>query len=41
MAALDESGSELEVNSHIETMLGFTQPEWLGDPFLWYQQLHG
>jgi PAS domain S-box-containing protein len=40
MAALDESGSELYVSPHIETMLGFTQEEWLGDPFLWYRQLH-
>jgi PAS domain S-box-containing protein len=40
MASLDESGSELYVSPHIETMLGFTQEEWLGDPFLWYRQLH-
>ncbi len=40
MAALDESGTELYVSPHIETMLGFTQDEWLGDPFLWYRQLH-
>ncbi len=40
MASLDESGSELYVSPHIETMLGFTQAEWLDDPFLWYRQLH-
>ncbi len=40
MASLEESGSELYVSPHIETMLGFTQEEWLGDPFLWYRQLH-
>ncbi|NND99864.1 MAG: PAS domain S-box protein [Pirellulaceae bacterium] len=40
MAALDDTGSELYVSPHIETMLGFTQEEWLGDPFLWYRQLH-
>lgn len=40
MASLDESGSELYVSPHIETMLGFTQSEWLGDPFLWFRQLH-
>ncbi len=35
---LDEN--EIYVSPHIETMLGFTQDEWLGDPFLWYRQLH-
>jgi PAS domain S-box-containing protein len=42
MAALDGQVDENEiyVSPHIETMLGFTQAEWLGDPFLWYRQLH-
>jgi PAS domain S-box-containing protein len=38
MAALDLS--ELYVSPQIQTLLGFTQEEWLGDPILWYKQLH-
>ena len=26
--------------SRIETMLGFTQEEWLNDPVRWYEQIH-
>jgi PAS domain S-box-containing protein len=40
MAALDESIHELYVSPQIQTLLGFTQQEWLEDPFLWYNQLH-
>ena len=40
MAALDEGDNEFYVSPQIEVMLGFTQDEWLGDPFLWYRQLH-
>ena len=40
MAALDESNNEFYVSPQIEQMLGFSQAEWLGDPFLWYRQLH-
>jgi PAS domain S-box-containing protein len=42
MASLHDglNESEIYVSPHIETMLGFTQKEWLGDPFLWYRQLH-
>lgn len=43
MAALDESAaaiSELYVSPQIESLLGFTQQEWLEDPILWYKQLH-
>ena len=42
MASLQEGMDENEiyVSPHIETMLGFTQEEWLGDPFLWHRQLH-
>ncbi|HUE16092.1 MAG TPA: response regulator, partial [Planctomycetaceae bacterium] len=32
--------NEFYVSPQIEVMLGFTQEEWLGDPFLWYRQLH-
>jgi PAS domain S-box-containing protein len=30
----------LYVSPQIEALLGFTQQEWLGDPILWYKQLH-
>ena len=39
MAALTR-GATIYVSPQIEVMLGFTQEEWLGDPFLWYRQLH-
>jgi len=40
MAALDETIHELYVSPQIETLLGFSQKEWLEDPFLWYNRLH-
>jgi PAS domain S-box-containing protein len=43
MASLDASAaaiSELYVSPQIESLLGFTQREWLEDPVLWYKQLH-
>jgi PAS domain S-box-containing protein len=40
MAALGEGENEVYVSPHIETLLGFTQEEWLENPFLWYYQLH-
>jgi len=40
MAALDEGANELYVSPQIETLLGFSQQEWLENPILWYLQLH-
>ena len=40
MAVLGEGDNEIYVSPHIETLLGFTQTEWLENPFLWYTQLH-
>ncbi|HLK39955.1 MAG TPA: PAS domain-containing protein, partial [Polyangiaceae bacterium] len=40
MAVLGEGQNEVYVSSHIEDMLGFSQDEWLENPFLWYYQLH-
>ena len=40
MAVLGEGKNEIYVSPHIETMLGYTQKEWLEDPFLWYWRLH-
>lgn len=40
MAFLDQGFSEAYVSPHIETVLGFTQEEWLHDPVRWYNQIH-
>ena len=40
MASLDDVMQELYVSPQIETLLGFTQEEWLDNPILWYRQLH-
>jgi PAS domain S-box-containing protein len=40
MAVLGEGENEMYVSPHIEQMLGYTQEEWLSDPFLWYYRLH-
>jgi len=40
IAVLGEGENEVYVNPQIETLLGFTQTEWLENPFLWYSQLY-
>ena len=40
MAVLGEGENEIYVNPYIEALLGFTQRQWLENPFLWYSQLH-
>ena len=40
MAALDDTVHELYVSPQIEALLGFSQKEWVENPFLWYSQLH-
>ena len=40
MAYLDRGLGEAYVSPQIETLLGFTQAEWLGDPVRWYRQIH-
>lgn len=40
LAALDFNVHELYVSPQIENLLGFSQDEWLNNPFLWYNQLH-
>ncbi|MGH7396973.1 MAG: PAS domain-containing protein [Candidatus Rokuibacteriota bacterium] len=40
LAVLGEGRNEIYVSPHIQTLLGFTQKEWLENPFLWYSQLH-
>jgi PAS domain S-box-containing protein len=40
MAYLDRGLGEAYVSPQIETLLGFTQSDWLGDPVRWYRQIH-
>ena len=40
IAPLGGDEIELYVSPHIEALLGFSQREWLSDPFLWFKQLH-
>ena len=40
MAYLDRGIGEAYVSPQFEATLGFSQAEWLGDPVLWYQQIH-
>ncbi len=40
MAFLDQGLSEAYVSPHVETILGFTQDQWLNDPIQWYNQIH-
>ena len=38
LAALDGGDNELYVSPQIESLLGFSQKEWLENPVLWYTQ---
>jgi PAS domain S-box-containing protein len=40
MAVLGEGANDVYISPHIENILGYTQEEWLADPFLWYWRLH-
>jgi PAS domain S-box-containing protein len=40
LASLSDGQNELYVSPQIESLLGFTQEEWLSDPVLWYRQTH-
>jgi PAS domain S-box-containing protein len=40
IAFLDRGISEAYVSPHIESVLGFSQNEWLDDPVRWYRQIH-
>ena len=40
MGSLNEDKNEFYVSPQIEALLGFSQDEWLSDPFLWFNQLH-
>ena len=40
LAQLSGGRNEMYVSPQIESLLGFTQAEWLDDPVLWYRQTH-
>lgn len=40
VAALDDTVQEFYVSPQIESLLGFSQEEWVENPFLWFRQLH-
>ena len=40
VAALDAESSTIYTSPQIETMLGFSQAEWMADHNLWHKQLH-
>src|SRR5215475_13914857 len=40
MAFLDRGISEAYISPQIESILGFSQEEWLNDPVRWYSQIH-
>jgi PAS domain S-box-containing protein len=40
VAQLSGGRNEMYVSPQIESLLGFTQAEWLNDPVLWYRQTH-
>ncbi|MEP7189789.1 MAG: PAS domain S-box protein, partial [Roseiflexaceae bacterium] len=40
VAALDEASSTIYTSPQIETMLGFTQTEWMANQDLWRKQIH-
>jgi len=40
MASLERGLREVYVSPQIESLLGYTQREWLENPVLWYERLH-
>jgi PAS domain S-box-containing protein len=40
LASLSGGRNEIYVSPQIESLLGFTQEEWVSDPVLWYRQTH-
>jgi PAS domain S-box-containing protein len=39
-AALDGFQNDIYIGPQIESLLGYTQAEWLRNPMLWYERLH-
>jgi PAS domain S-box-containing protein len=40
LAAFEEGLSEVYVSPQIESLLGYTQAQWVENPVLWYERLH-
>ena len=40
LAPLDSGIGKSYVSSYVQSVLGYTQQEWLGDPLRWYQRIH-
>ena len=40
LATVEGGLNDIYVSPQIETLLGFTQEEWAGNPVLWFHQLH-
>jgi two-component system sensor histidine kinase/response regulator len=40
LAPLDYGAGASYVSSYVESILGYTKEEWLGDPLRWYQRIH-
>lgn len=40
MSFLDKEINEAYISPQVETLLGFTQAEWLEDPIRWFEHLH-
>ena len=40
LASLAGGANDIYVSPQIESLLGFTQEEWISDPILWYRQIH-
>src|SRR5687767_6729357 len=40
LASLAGGANEIYVSPQIESLLGFTQEEWINDPILWFRQTH-
>ena len=40
MTSFERGLQEVYVSPQIESILGYTQKEWLSSPSLWYQRLH-
>jgi two-component system, sensor histidine kinase and response regulator len=40
LAPLDSRAGEAYVSNYVQSLLGYTQEEWLGDPLRWYERIH-
>ncbi|HKO46105.1 MAG TPA: ATP-binding protein [Polyangiaceae bacterium] len=40
MASLEDGDNDIYIGPQIESLLGYTQKEWLDDPVLWFHRMH-